>query len=112
MRPGEVCVLTKSLTTGVSGVPQSLSLDGMYRDTWAWSGRAGWRESALVGSFSGGRRRVRQAGGLARAGDRLMASTHVLCRRRSTANTPRRPKIMLLLAPGPIARWPDICLAR
>jgi len=53
MRPGEVCVLTKSLTTGVSGVPQSLSLDGMYRDTWAWSGRAGWRESALVGSFSG-----------------------------------------------------------
>ena len=62
--------------------------------------RDGARQS---GRFPGGRRRVRQAGGLDPDGGRLMASTHVLRRPRSSANT-GRPKIRLLLAPGSIAR--------
>src|SRR5450759_2669473 len=96
--------LTKSLTTDVSGVPQRLSLDGRIGTRERDRDESGDVSRRSSGRFPGGRRRVRQAGGLARAGDRLMASTDVLCRPRSTANTPRRPKIMLLLAPGPIAR--------
>ena len=101
--PGEVCVLTKPLTRTVSGVPPRLS--GM-RCTWTLERdqhRPGPLRRRSPGRFPGGRRRVRQTGGLARGGDRILASTHVLGRS-DRRPTPRRPKVRLLLAPGPIAR--------
>ena len=85
---GVVCTLTKSLTTDVSGVPQSLSLDGRIGTRERNQDDPGDVRRRSSGRSPGGRRRVRPARRLAR--DRFMASPHILRRPRSTANTPRR----------------------
>jgi hypothetical protein len=85
---GVVCTLTKSLTPDVSGVPQSLSLDGRIGTRERNQDDPGDVRRRSSGRSPGGRRRVRPARRLAR--DRFMASPHILPRPRSTANTPRR----------------------
>jgi hypothetical protein len=98
-----VCTVIKSLTTDVSGVPQSLSLDGRIetlehdRDGLCVAGR---RSS---GRFPGGRRRVRQAGGLAQTETGAWPAP-TSCVDLDRRLTPRRARVRLLLAPGPIAR--------